>query len=64
MPSPQYLGQNLGCFFANNDIASRAFRKSMTSRLARLAAANQYNHGGLVVREGQNNLVRIYEMLY
>jgi hypothetical protein len=43
---------------------SRAFRKSMTSRLARSAAANQHNHGGLVVRESQINLVRIYEMLY
>jgi hypothetical protein len=43
---------------------SRAFRKSITSRLARLPAANQRNHGGLVVRKGQNNLVRIYEMLY
>jgi hypothetical protein len=44
--------------------SSRAFRKSMTSRLAHSAAANQHNHGGLDVREGQNNLVRIYEMVY
>jgi hypothetical protein len=36
----------------------------MTKRLARSAAANQHNHGGLVVRKDQNNLVRIYEMLY
>ena len=43
---------------------SRAFRKSITSRLARLASANPNNHGGFVVWEGRNNLVHIYEMNY
>jgi hypothetical protein len=43
---------------------SRAFRKSITSRLARTMPANSCNYDGFVVGKGWNNLVRIYEMDY
>jgi hypothetical protein len=60
----QYYRKNLRLSGAYTVATSRAFRKSFTSRLAPSAAANPHSHSGLVVREGKNNLVRIYEMVY